>query len=542
MLNYRIIRKEETIMKKKFLSMLLCITMATTMLVGCGGSDSTKDNSNVQSTTDSSSEQNTAKATQLVMPVSSTVTSLNRLLESYAEGWFQLASYTDELFYAAPDETRYYLAESCEISDDGLVYTVKLRDNLKWHDGEAITADDVVFTMACVADTNNGASFTNVAYVGEDAVVVEKVDELTVTFTLKAPSASYFELLGDLVLIPEHAFGGNTEIVSAEANLTDIGSGPYKVVEFNDGESLILEKFENYYGDEPQIDTIVYKVIGDASSQEIAFQNGEINYVSLSTAAAAAAYEGKDGVSVYTVPEGKVKYLAWNKFCATWENPDMVKAIFLALNQEEIIAGAYGIMGQPANTILGNQNLYQDSSIKGYTQDLETAKALAESSGIAGKTITLYYNQERTYQKETALIIQQQLKAINVTVDVQGVDSTRFFEIIFSEQDDYELFLNEYGATGDPDSVVKGMYNGTWGCNVDTSDEMLALFNEGSVTADPVARQEIYSQLQQLAVDQYLVYPVAYPNLCFAVTSNLKGVDVLTTTPLFEDYTKLYFE
>lgn len=517
-------------MKKKLLSVLLCIAMAMTMLVGCGGDDGTKNTDDA------------AQTSQLVMPVTATVTSLNRLLESYAEGWFQLAGYADELYYADVNETRYYLAESCTISDDGLTYTVKLRDNLKWHDGEAITADDIVFTMACVADTNNGASFTNVAYVGENAVAVKKVDELTVTFTLTTPSASYFELLGDLVLIPEHAFSGNTDIVSAEANLTDIGSGPYKLKEFNDGESLVLERFEDYYGDAPQIDTIVYKVVGDASSQEIAFQNGEINYLSLATDAAAQAYKSTEGVSVYTLPEGKVKYLAWNRFCSTWENTDAVKAIFLALNQEEIVAGAYGSMGEPANTLFGNQNLYYDSTIKGHTQDLDTAKSLAESSGIAGKTITLYYNQERTYQKETALIIQQQLKEINVEVNVQGVDSTRFFEIVFSEQDDYELYLNECGATGDPDSVIHGMYNGTWGCNVATSDKILDLFEQGSVTSDPEARQAIYSELQQAAVDEYLVYPIAYPNLCFAVTSNLKGVDVLTTTPVFEDYTKLYFE
>lgn len=519
-------------MKKKLLSVLLCIAMAAAMLTGCGGDGGTGNNDGNGGT----------EKSQLIMPVSATVTSLNRLLESYAEGWFQLAGYADELYYADVNETRYYLAESCTISEDGLTYTVKLRDNLKWHDGEAITADDIIFTMACVADTNNGASFTNVAYVGEDAVTVTKVDELTATFTLAAPSASYFELLGDLVLIPEHAFGGNTDIVSAEANLTDIGSGPYKLVEFKDGESVVFEKFEDYYGDEPQIDTIIYKVVGDASSQEIAFQGNEINYLSVSTDAAAKTYASREGVSVYTLPEGKVKYLAWNKFCSTWENTDAVKAIFLALNQEEIVTGAYGTMGEPANTLFGNQNLYYDSSIKGYTQDLETAKQLAKDTGLAGKTITLYYNKERTYQEQTALIIQQQLKEIEVDVNVQGVDSTRFFEIVFSEQADYELYLNECGATGDPDSVIKGMYNGTWGCNVATSDKILDLFNQGSVTSKAEDRQEIYSQLQQAAVDEYLVYPIAYPNLCFAVTSNLRGVDVLTTTPVFEDYTKLYFE
>ena len=524
-------------MKKRILSVLLCVAMTASMVIGCGGkSDSNKDN-----TTEGS--ENTTETNQLVMPVSATVTSMNRLLESMAEGWFQLAGFSDELYYAAVDETRYYLAESCTVSDDGLTYTVKLRDNLKWHDGEAITADDILFTIACVADTNNGASFTNVAYVGEDEVKVEKVDDLTATFTLKEPSASYFELLGHLILIPEHAFGGNTDIVSAEANLTDIGSGPYKLVEFNDGESLVLGKFEDYYGDDAQIDTLIYKVIGDASSQEVAFQNGEINYLSLSSDAAAQKYSAMDNVTVHSLPEGRVNYLAWNKYCATWENKDAVKAVFLALNQDEIVKAVYGnAMGVAANTIFSNQNLFHDSKVKGYSQDLETAKSLAESAGLAGKTITLYYNQDRVYMKETALIIQQQLKAINVNVDVQGVESSAFFDIVFTDQADYELYLNGYGATGDPDSVVHGMYNGTWGINVDTSKEILDLFEKGSVSTDEAERQEIYSQLQQLAVDEYLVYPIAYPNLCFATSSNLQGVEELTTTPVFEDFTKLYFK
>lgn len=252
-----------------------------------------------------------------------------------------------------------------------MVYTVKLRDNLKWHDGEAITADDIVFTMNCVADTNNGASFTNVAYVGDGAVTVEKVDDLTVTFTLPEVSASYYELLGKLILIPEHAFGGNTDIVSAEANLTDIGSGPYKVKEFNDGESLVLEKFTDYYGDAPQLDTVIYKVIGDSSAQEVAFQNGEINYLPLSSDAAADKYKTTDNVSVYELPEGRVNYMAWNKYCSTWENKDAVKAVFLALDQNEIVKGVYGnSMAAAANSIFSNQNLFYDSSVEGYTQNL----------------------------------------------------------------------------------------------------------------------------------------------------------------------------
>ena len=118
------------------------------------------------------------------MPVSATVTSLNGDLETMAEGAFQLAPYQDKLYYVDQDETRWYLADSCEVSEDGLEYTLKLKDNLKWHDGEQITADDVIFTFNYNLNTDNGAGYTNVVFVGDKEVKAEKVDDLTVKFTL----------------------------------------------------------------------------------------------------------------------------------------------------------------------------------------------------------------------------------------------------------------------------------------------------------------------------------------------------------------------
>lgn len=524
-------------MKKKLVSLFLCMAMVVAMAAGCGSSDSGEADSEGAST------ESSGETSSLVLPVSATVTSLNGILETMAEGAFQLSPFCDELYYVDKDETRYYLADSCEVSEDGLVYTLKLKDNLKWHDGEQITADDVIFTFECNKNTDNGAGFTNVVFVGDGEVQAEKVDDLTVEFTLPEASASYFEILGKLLLIPEHAFDGNTDIVSAEANVTDIGSGPYKLVEFNDGESLVLEKFEDYYGDEPQIDQVIFKVISDPSAQEVAFKNGEINFLTVSSDSSAAEMKETDGVALHELAEGRVKYLAWNKFCATWENRDAVKAVFLALNQEEIVTGAYGEhMGTPANSAFSTQNLYYDESITPYEQDLDTAKELAESSGLAGKTITLYYNTDRSYMEATALLIQEQLKEIDVTVDIKGIDANGFFDVVFTDQDDYELYLNEYADSGDPDNTVAGMFDGTWGINVDTSDEILDLFKQGRETTDTEERQAIYSEIQQKIKDEYLTYPIAYPSYVFATSDNLEGAEDYTTTPVFEDYTKLSFK
>ena len=525
-------------MRKKVVSVLLCVAMAVTMLAGCGSKSG-----NAGESTSSKTEAGVNGSNSLVMPVSATVTSLNGNLESMAEGAFQLAPYQDELYYVDQDETRWYLADSCTISDDGLTYTLKLKDNLKWHDGEQITADDVIFTFNANLNTDNGAGFTNVVFVGEKEVKAEKVDDLTVKFTLPEVSASYYELLGNLILIPEHAFGGDVHIKSAKANLTDIGSGPYKLKEFKDGESLVLEKFDDYYGDNPQIDTITLKVVSDESAQEVEFKNGDINFLNVSSDAVATQMESTDGVTLHKLAEGRVKFLAWNKYCATWENRDAVKAVFMALDQEQIIKGAYGdSMATAANSIFSNRNTFYDESVKGYTQDLEQAKKLAKETGLAGKTITLYYNTDRSYMEATALLIQEQLKAIDVDVKIQGVDANGFFDVVFTDKDDYELYLNEYAAIGDPDNVVSGMYDGTWGNNIDTSQEILDLFKKGRETTNTEERAKIYKELQQKANESYLMYPIAYPNYCFATSSNLEGTETYNTTPVFEDYTKISFK
>lgn len=523
-----------SVSRRSFLSGLGALGVVAGLgLTGCGSSHSGSGSA--------SGSSDSASADGLVIPVSATVTTLNRDLESMAEGFLQLKGFATELYIVDGDDTRYYLAKSCK-TDDGLTYTLELRDDLKWHDGEKITADDVVFTLDCNAETDNGAGYTNCVFVGDDPVTYEKVDDLTVKIALPSVSASYFEILGQLVLLPKHAFDGKTDIKSAKANLKDIGSGPYKLKEFKDGESLSLEAFDDYYEGAPSIKNLTFKVIGDASAQQVAYKNGEVNLLPVTTETVAKEYRDDKDNTLTSIPEGRVNYLAWNKYCDTWSNKDAVAAVFKALSAQEIVDTAYGeSLAVVANSIFSNRTLFHSKGVKAYKQDVDEAKKLAESSGLAGKTIKLYFNADRSYMKETAQVIQQQLKAIDVTVDVQGVESNGFFDIVFTDQADYELYLNGYASAGDPDDVVVGMYDGTWGINVDTPQEILDLFNQGRATVDDQEREDIYAELQQKAHDANLVYPIAYPNYCFVAPSNLKGVDTYQTTPIFEDYTKIEF-
>ncbi len=541
-------------MRKRLLSFALCAAMALTAMTGCGAK--TEDTAALSKGAETGSEAAKAEEEEteaareadgeekgLVIPSASCVANLNPLLESYKEGVIMLNPLYDPLYVIDVNETRYYLAESYEVSEDGTSVTLKLKDGLKWHDGEPITADDVIFTMDVNADTNNGAGNTNVVILNDQPVKYEKVDDLTVKITLPMASASYPALLGELTLIPEHVYGGNTSIVGAEANMSGIGSGPYKLREFKQDQYLILEKNEDYYMGAPDIDTVTFRIISDISAQEVALMNGEINLMELSSAPAVAKYSEDPNYTVVMYPEGRVNYLAVYKFCETVQDPKVVEAVFAALDAQEIIDGAYGEgMAVPANTVLSNMTTFYDESVEGYSQDIEKAKQLAAETGIEGSTMTLYFNSERAYMKESAQVIQQQLKNVGINLEVIPLESTGFFEKVFGTDGDYEFYLNGYAAVGDPDTVVAGMYDGTWGVNLAVSDELLGLWQEARSVFTEDERAAIYKEIQEKTKEEMSCYPIAYPNYVFVTTGNVKGTDTIKRTPIFEDYTKLTIE
>ena len=541
-------------MRKRLLSFVLCAAMALTAMTGCGAKTEDTEASSKGAETGSEAakagEEETEAAREadgeekgLVIPSASCVANLNPLLESYKEGVIMLNPLYDPLYVIDVNETRYYLAESYEVSEDGTSVTLKLKDGLKWHDGEPITADDVIFTMDVNADTNNGAGNTNVVILNDQPVKYEKVDDLTVKITLPMASASYPALLGELTLIPEHVYGGNTSIVGAEANMSGIGSGPYSLREFKQDQYLILEKNEDYYMGAPDIDTVTFRIISDISAQEVALMNGEINLMELSSAPAVAKYSEDPNYTVVMYPEGRVNYLAVNKFCETVQDPKVVEAVFAALDAQEIIDGAYGEgMAVPANTVLSNMTTFYDESVEGYSQDIEKAKQLAAETGIEGSTMTLYFNSERAYMKESAQVIQQQLKNVGINLEVIPLESTGFFEKVFGTDGDYEFYLNGYAAVGDPDTVVAGMYDGTWGVNLAVSDELLGLWQEARSVFTEDERAAIYKEIQEKTKEEMSCYPIAYPNYVFVTTGNVKGTDTIKRTPIFEDYTKLTIE
>ena len=538
--------------KKRLLTLTLTLGLLGTALAGCGqtagtpsGSPSASGTPEVSPSASTPAESPAGEKVDggtLIMCEPTDISSLNILYETGDEGMTMLKPVYDPLYIVSKDGVRYYLAESHEVSEDGLTITVKLRENLKWHDGVPITTEDVLwyFEMKMNPDNNSSGG----TKVNGEPVQVAAVDEYTFTVTLPSVSASYEATLGNLKLLPKHVYEDTPVLVGAEINSTSgVGSGPFKVKEWNKGESLVLERFDDYYRGPASLESVVFKIIPNASTEEISFQNGELSVLRLTTQDMLEKYSNDPNYSVYTLTEGRINYMGFNSNSPLTSDPKVREAICLALNVDEIIAGAYGSaeLAPAAKTVFCPSNLYY-SDVEGYSQDLERARELIAEAGVEGETFRLVYNSSRENMENCALMIQQQLKAVNLNVEIQGYETQGFFEVFFyTDAGDWELGLNGYSTNGDNqgDEYMFSL-EGFLSKNLCSTDEIAALWNEGDATTDPEERAAIYKEIQEQIRDVYTMFPLTSPNFVVATDKRLKGVDAIDMVPLFEDYLNLY--
>lgn len=158
------------------------------------------------------------------------------------------------------------LAESWEISDDKMKYTFKLREDVKWHDGQPFTAEDVVFSYEKIMDPKVDSPHLKSYY--QEILDVKALDEHTVEFTYARPYFLALEFCGGMPIVPEHIFSEG-EFNTNPAGRKPVGTGPYKFVEWETGSQIVLERNEEYWGEKPSLQKIIFKIIADPT---VAFQ------------------------------------------------------------------------------------------------------------------------------------------------------------------------------------------------------------------------------------------------------------------------------
>lgn len=529
-------------MRFKKLSKILTASIAAAMLLtACG----TKVDNNT-SDSNNNEEASTQSDSFIYGIAGDPGNSVNVITTSDRYGLMTIKALYSPLYMYNADGINYFLAESMTPSEDNLTYTAKLREDVKWSDGEPFTADDVVFTYEeMLKEENAGWAHSQLIFNGKP-LTVEKVDDYTVDFILPEVSAPAMELLANIFIMPKHIYEGETNFANSEKNATPVGTGPYRQVEYKAGQYVKFEKNEYYYLGEANIENVIFRIIPDANTAKLALQKGEINALSVQSSDLNDLTK-EENLTAYDYGEGRVAYVVLNSNSEKLQDKKVRQAIFYAMNRTDLINAAFGSKeyADEVYTFLPNVNPFYTEDVEQYNFDVEKAKKLLEESGVTNLTVKLGYTSNDVPSQKEATIIQQNLKAIGINVELAGQEGTALSQQMRNQDSDYDMFIGGYIMGIDPDTfnslfTSESEYNFSHYKDTEIDD----LFNAGRVETDEAKRIEIYTKIQQKLQDNAYFYPMLSNKRIVVMSSNITGVDEAKLVPVytFEDMSKLDYK
>ncbi len=438
---------------------------------------------------------------------------------------------------------KFELAEDIQVSEDGLTITVKLKEGVTWSDGEPFTAEDVVFTYETKADKANGNA--DKLWVGDQPIEVVAVDDHTVEFKLpEVNAAAVNNIATETYIIPKHIYENEPDFSVNELRASPVGTGPYRLKEYRQGEYLAFEANESYYGGKPKIKNIVFRIIANADTAKVALQKGEVD-ASIIMPADIADYENQP-MNIHTYSENRVGYIGVNT--NTLDDVKVRQAIFAALNRDEMNLAAYldPEYYHNAYSFLPPQNPYYTEDVNKHEGGAEKAKELLQEAGVDGLKITLGYTANDPVQTMVATLAQQQLLQAGIDLELKGMDGAALYaETSKPDQTSLDLFIGGYIMGTDPDFYTPLFTsNGAYNTFKYANEQVDELFEAGAKEIDDSKRKEIYHELQQVLMDDAVIYPLVDNLKVFAVNERIDGIEDACFVPIYtmEDMSKLFIK
>lgn len=322
----------------------------------------------------------------LIATLNSNVRNLNSAVQSGTVTGFPGAQlFASPLRYDENWTPQPYLAESWNVSGDGLTVTLNLVKNATFHDGHPITSSDVAFSVKVIQENHPFKSmFAPVAS-------VDTPDEHTAVLNLSQPHpALMLAMSGQLMsIIPEHIYGDGQNPKTHPRNNKDvIGSGPFKLVEFKNGEHVIVERYDDFFLEgRPYLDRIVMRIITDPSARAIALENGEV-HMSGFESQARIINRLKKVDHLITTSEGygaigPLDWLAMNTTKGPTADVRVRQAIAYAVDKNFILKAIMQGTAIEASTGIHPDSPFYTSDVETYPLDLDKANALLDEAGFA---------------------------------------------------------------------------------------------------------------------------------------------------------------
>jgi peptide/nickel transport system substrate-binding protein len=424
-----------------------------------------------------------------------------------------------------------HLATSWSVSTDALEYTFTLRDGVKWHNGAAMSAGDIVFSIQRAMSTPNMTSKTNMI----QSVVSNSNNQVTIT--LKNPYGPFLANLTQVYMMNKAA----TEAAGTDIS-ESVGTAPFKFVSFTSGSKLALTRFDDYWGDKAKLTNLNIFIIMDATTRAMDIQAGQMDMTHYLDPADYATIKANNKLVLEYGPTRMLYYLLMNNKVEPFDNLKVRQAIAYAIDPEAMNLATFDGTGTPAKQLITSASFGFSDAYSFPSNDLEKAKQLMVEAGYPNGFDATILCTDGPW-KLISQTLQAELLPLNINLKLDVVDMGTLGTILISG--DYQMAT--YGWTdlvGDADNVMRQLLStetqGSGNLSYYSNPAYDALVNKAKSSADSAERLDLYKQALQIATQDSPIIPVAWLPCGIGYLSNLKGI---TFSPLITfDFSKAYFD
>lgn len=417
------------------------------------------------------------------------------------------------------------LAKSWEFDEDTCTYTFHLEENVRWHDGEPFTADDVKFTIEAIMDPENGSEN---APNYEDVEEITVLDPYTIAFKLSAPNVAFLDYM-TIAVLPKHLLEGE-DMQTSDFFRSPVGTGPYKLASWDEGQAITLEKNTDYFQGEPNIDTIVFKIVTDDNAKALQMRSGELD-LALLTPKDAQSFIDEAGYTCYDMLTSDYRGILFNFWNEYWQdNRDLIPAVCYGIDREAIIDAVLLGQGMAAYGPL-QRNVYNNEDVEHYNYDPEKARAVLETAGCTMGDDGFYYRGGEKVgfvisvgagdqvRVDIAQIAAQQLREIGMDVTVE-----------IPTQVDWGgqmAYLIGWGSPFDADDHTYKVFGTDKGANYSgySNADVDKYLLEARQSDDPEVRAEAYARFQEALADDPAYAFICYIDANYVANASISGID-----------------
>lgn len=411
------------------------------------------------------------------------------------------------------------LAESWEVSEDGLELTLNLRQGVSWHDGEPFTAEDVKFNFDEIVPLQ--------VYGGPLAARIastEIVDDATVLITLSEPYGPLLEAVASQFMIPKHVYEG-TDYLTNPANNEPVGTGPFVFDSYSSGEQVVLVKNDDYWGGDTEVDKIVYTTLPDANTRAVSLFAGEIDQAALDASQQERVLDDPNTELLEGGLFGQVVVAMFNTQNQYLQDAEVRQAIFAALDREAIAETALSGLADPATGFFPesldwaiNPDVDFDED---FPRDLDEIEEVLDDAGFPRGadgtrfTLRLNYITPLTEVGATVELAQSQLAEVGIATEILGTSGAIFNEQTYTNSD-FDIAFLRTSLGPDPSVGITRWYV----CNPDKvaatnpsgvcDEDIDAAADAALATTDQAARGAAFQELQERARDLMFFGTIAW--------------------------------